>query len=225
MPRTKEALNEILNARVKSAPRIAQQLFREAAEIIVFGSMAAGLDRLDSDIDVLCIGGSNYTLKSRLLDLIVVPLESITSQRWLESELATHVVQYGTWTRGIPNWKKDARVGQSAIDAKRRRISAFLGSLETSWLRLQDCFRSKYSIKLRRETQRLILLERNLPVPPTKILDDAKAVAGDQMDEVCERLRELSRETSSRFLEEFIGRIQAYSDANEVPGSVSRRVD
>ena len=46
-------------------------------EVIVFGSMSGGLDRPDSDMDVLCVGGGDHKLKKSGLDLIIVPLQRI----------------------------------------------------------------------------------------------------------------------------------------------------
>jgi predicted nucleotidyltransferase len=207
--RTKEHLNEILNIRLSSAPLAARESLRDAAEVIVFGSMAAGLDRRGSDIDVLCIGGCDYKLSSRLLDLIVVPSSSTKSRKWLGTELATHVAKYGIWIKGVPEWRDDAHVGQRTIEEKRRRISAFLGSLQLSWLKLQECFRAKYSVKLRRETQRLILLEQNVPVPPTRILDGLRLGIGQPTTEVCERLAQLSP-SSAGFLQELLSRVNAH---------------
>ena len=43
------------------------ELLNRAAEIIVFGSHAAGIHTADSDIDVLCVG-NGPRLKSRSLD-------------------------------------------------------------------------------------------------------------------------------------------------------------
>ena len=59
-----------------------------------------------------------------------------------------------------------------AIANKRRRLNAYISSLNTRWLRLDEFFRQRYAIKIRREMQRPRLLEQNVAVPPTLILDE-----------------------------------------------------
>src|SRR6266446_5877768 len=142
-----KSFGKLLQQRVAGGGLQALQCLDYASEIIVFGSMSAGLERPDSDMDVLCIGGREYKLKSRLLDLIVVPLDSTRNQSWLQSELATHVCEYGTWIKGTPIWKDDVRIGLRAVDEKHHRVSAFVRSLQNSWFKLEECFRVKYSVK------------------------------------------------------------------------------
>jgi predicted nucleotidyltransferase len=210
MEKTEATLNKVLTARLSEAPEAAKESFHDATEVIIFGSMAAGLDRFDSDIDVLCIGNHDYKLKSRSMDLIAVPCRVTEAQSWLGTELATHVVKYGIWIKGVPQWKNNVYFAQTTIEAKRRRICAFLTSLQHPWFRLQGCFREKYSVKLRRETQRLILLERNTPIPPTRALDEARVATRQPTNEVCERLRQLSPSTGDHWLEDLIGRVDAH---------------
>jgi hypothetical protein len=174
MVKTREQLYRIAITRLDASGDRAKRLVDSALEVVVFGSMAAGLERPDSDIDILCIGGAlDFKVKTDSLDLIVVPVTATHSSLWLGSELASHIMEYGTWLKGSPHWRARVHIGQKSIDEKRRRIGAFMKSIPSSWLRLDDVFRAKYSIKLRRETQRLLLLERGAPVPPTRILDDA----------------------------------------------------
>jgi predicted nucleotidyltransferase len=173
MRKTEEMLASTLAERLKVSGRAAQEYFNEAAEVIVFGSMSAGLDRPTSDMDVLCMGTHDRKFKSDLLDLIVVPSVVTKTRSWRQSELATHVACYGTWIKGKPSWTSDIGVGEHAVKEKRRRILAFISALHGSWFRLEECFHVKYSIKLRREIQRLLLLERDVPVPPTIILDSS----------------------------------------------------
>jgi predicted nucleotidyltransferase len=209
MHRTSEFLAEALEPRLRASRPYVQECFEQASEVIIFGSMSAGLERPDSDIDVLCVAGCNYKLKTDLLDLIVVPSGVTKSRAWLESELATHVAQYGTWIKGTPRWKNDARIGQKAVNDKRRRLSAFMRSLQNSWAKLEECFRLKYSTKLRRETQRLILLERGIPVPPTRILDHSWASMSTQPHNVVDRLRQFAPRSSAPFLADLFARIDA----------------
>src|SRR5947209_11727847 len=92
---TEESLIQVVSKRLKTAGPYAQYCVDEAAEVIVFGSMSVGLDRSDSDVDVLCISGRDYKLKTNSLDLIVVSLDEMSRSKWLQSELASHVGEYG----------------------------------------------------------------------------------------------------------------------------------
>lgn len=105
------------------------------------------------------------------MDLIVASSDLIRSKAWLGSEIAGHIARYGVWVKGEPVWQQSVSVGSVAIDRKRRRVLSYLKALEEKWFVLDAVFREKYSYKLRREIQRLLLLERQIPIPPTKILD------------------------------------------------------
>jgi len=209
MNKADEFLVRILKERIRVAGARAQQCVDEASEVIVFGSMAVGLERPNSDIDVLCVGGTDCKLKTPLLDLIVVPEQSTDDPIWLQSELASHVGKYGKWIKGSPWWRDYARVTPKVVDEKRRRISAFMRSLPGSWPRLRDCFRVKYATKLRRETQRLILLERGIPVPPTRLLDCSWTVISDSVSEVSARLRRFTHDGRESFTNDLLARINA----------------
>lgn len=214
MRKPEESLPRILNERIRAAGAYAQRCVRGASEVIVFGSMAAGLHRPDSDVDVLCVGGVDYKLKTDLLDLIVIPKQSTDDPIWLQSELASHVGKYGKWIKGSPLWRDHARVSSKVVDDKRRRISAFMTSLPVSWPRLRDCFRAKYATKLRRETQRLILLERGIPVPPTRVLDCSWTTVSHSVSEVPTRLRQFSPNGCESFTDDLIARVDAHLRKN-----------
>jgi len=212
--------------RLRDAGPCVQQYYCEASEVIVFGSMSVGLHRTNSDIDVLCIGEREYKMKSNALDLVVVPVQAINDDAWVQNELATHVASFGTWVVGKPEWTGRARVGQFAVDQKYRRLSRFIDALSKSWFRLNEFFRVKYSVKLCRETQRLILLERGIPIPPTAILDRVRRSPGSSV-EVCERLWEISVSVrQSRFTEDLFRRIRACAYLNDhrprITGGLSR---
>lgn len=213
MPKTKQFLADILVRRLKTGGARAQRCFSEASEVVAFGSMSVGLDRPDSDFDVLCIGRYFYKLKNNVLDLIGVPTAETRTESWLQSELASHVAEYGTWIKGVPQWTEHARIGPKAIGQKRRRISAFMRSLPNSWPKLEECFRAKYSVKLRRETQRLILLEQGVPVPPTRILDHSWASLSRSPHEVCDRLRQFASEPHGIFIDDLLARVDAHFQA------------
>jgi predicted nucleotidyltransferase len=118
-------LAEALNQRLKASGVRVQRCVSEACEVIVFGSMSTGLERSDSDIDVLCVGGRDYhKVKTDLLDLIFVPSKELGHRSWLQSELATHIGEYGTWIKGTPLWEMTSvSVGMQLIrsDVESRR--------------------------------------------------------------------------------------------------------
>lgn len=209
MWRTKSCLTETILGRINAVGRAAQGYLDEASEVVVFGSMAAGLDRPDSDIDVICVGGTESKLKTDLLDLIVFPRAAIKSPGWLQSELAVHVRHYGVWIKGSPDWLDRAQIGEQAIREKRRRVEAFMRHLPDSWSRLDEAFRAKYSIKIRREAQRLLLLSRRVPVPPTRMLDTSWSDFSTSPHELPELLHEISRQSGSQFSRQFLAHVDA----------------
>ena len=198
---------------------LGQKRLDDSLEVVIFGSMSVGLERSDSDIDILCVGKDDYQLKSNGIDLIVISSESTNSPIWLESELASHIVEYGTWIKGSSRWKDDVHIGRRAIQNKRRRVAAFIKALADSWFRLDTGFRVKYSVKLRRETQRLLLLERGTPVPATKILDTFWNSVALSPDEVHDRLRGLTCSAPNSFAEDLIGRIDSFFHGTGGPSS------
>jgi len=197
-------LTQTIVQRISASGRIAQYYFDAASEVVVFGSVASGLDRPDSDIDVMCIGGRESKLKTSSIDLLVFSREATRSPVWLESELAAHVSRYGVWIKGVPDWLGRAHVGQRAIAEKRRRVEAFMRHLPNSWARLEEGFRVKYSIKVRREAQRLLLLSRGVPVPPTSMLDTCWSSFCTSQGELQEFLQRTAPQGKSRFSREFL---------------------
>lgn len=214
MSKSDQALARILTDRIRIAGPYLQQCVNQASEVIVFGSMAVGLDRPDSDVDVLCVGGSDYKLKTALLDLIVVPENSVRDPVWLQSELASHVGKYGKWIKGSPRWKANARVTSKVADEKRRRILAFMRALPGSWPNLRECFRVKYATKLRRETQRLILLEHGVPVPPTRVLDCSWIAVSHSVADVSVRLGRFAPDGWESFTRDLLARVDAHFKSN-----------
>ena len=218
MSRTKDFLTQMIVQRVNAAERVAQSYFDEASEVIVFGSMAVGLDRPDSDIDVMCIGGRESKLKTNLLDLLVFSRESTKNLGWLQSELALHVSHYGVWIKGTPDWINRAHIGQHAILEKRRRVEAFMRHLPDAWSRLEEGFRVKYSIKVRREAQRLLLLSRGVPVPPTRMLDTCWGSFCASQSELQEFLRRIAPKDRTEFSREFLAYVDTNIDVERVVG-------
>jgi predicted nucleotidyltransferase len=209
-PTSKESLAATINETVASVGVHAQTLVREAVEVVVFGSAAAGLNTPNSDLDILCVGGSDTRLKTPTLDVLAVPVEAITNPTWLHSEIASHISKYGVWALGSGGWRADVSIGAATVAHKQRRIAAFMGSLPRAWFELQECFRLKYSTKLRRETQRLILLERGIAIPPTRILDDSWTSLFGSSEEVYLRLRRLAHVRERIFETDLFERISMH---------------
>lgn len=144
-----------------------------STEIVVFGSRASGLQGPSSDLDLLCISRTR-TLhhKDRSLDLLCLSITDSRTAQWRGSELAGHIAAFGVLLEGDGDALKGISVGKEAIQHKRQRIEAYVRALSHKWFALDRVFKVKYAIKLRRETQRLYLLEQGVPIPPTRVLDE-----------------------------------------------------
>jgi hypothetical protein len=148
------------------------ELSTRAFEIVAFGSRALGVNEKSSDLDVLVVGGAARRIKSTALDLICIPHSDLASEAWLTSELATHISQYGVWIVGSGEWRIHASIGQSALDRKERRLVSLVRSAGRAWHRLHVTFQIKYCTTIRRELQRMSLLRKAIPIPPTPVLDN-----------------------------------------------------
>ena len=176
------ATNEELEAMAKELTGRAglewSALINHCSEVVVFGSHAAGFQTPLSDLDLLVVGQPVMVLTlphmSRI-DLVFRTEEQVHSADWLKSELAGHIAVYGRWLYGADDWRAKALEGlgenSAAAEAKRRRIGRLTHSLHTHWDRLTPDFRIRNLITLRREEQRLRLLESGVAVPPTRLLD------------------------------------------------------
>jgi hypothetical protein len=186
---------------------VAARCLDESSEIVVFGSRSVGLERTSSDLDILCIGKSSRKLKTPSLDLIVMRSDETNQANWLGNELASHIARYGTWIKGRPLWVNDVQVGSEALGTKGKRIAAFLRALPSRWNNLDDVFRQKYAKKLRRETQRYLLLQRGIAVPPTRILDESWNVFSIAKQEVERYLVDSMGSDEIRFRRDLLKRI------------------
>ena len=151
--------------------RAVNELIAEAVEVVVFGSRAVGAHGASSDLDLLVITPYKRRVISHGLDCVLLNPEEAENAFWLGSELASHIAKYGLWVSGRDDWKSKVRISDRAIIRKQDRISSILRSAAQRWQRLHPLFQTKYRITLRRELQRLNLLVRGMPVPPTPILD------------------------------------------------------
>lgn len=165
-----ELLLRTLQNRLAQAGLDWVQLSHTTYELVVFGSRAAGVNRRQSDLDVLLVG-SKARVKRAGLDLVGMSRAEIESAEWLGSELASHVANYGLWIIGSGKWREGVRISLNAADRKERHLLSLARSVDRSWSELHPAFQLKYRTTVRRELQRLLLLRSAIPIPPTPILD------------------------------------------------------
>lgn len=182
-------LGPFLRARIGRCGDQLHRAVEEASQVAIFGSRSVGFQKTTSDLDVFLVYRSDFKFKNSLIDTVVVTEAEIGSQDWRESEIANHIGAYGIWLRGNPDWSDGIRIGKQASLKKQRRIYAFLRCLPGTWERLEECFKVKYAIKLRREAQRLILIERGVPIPPTALLDSLWATHSECRERVLVKLQ------------------------------------
>lgn len=147
-------------------------LLIRAEQIILFGSRASGVERKDSDFDLLCVG-TGRQVKRRDLDVVWVEPTRLRSREWLGSELAGHVARYGLWLKGEPDWVGSVWRSREALESKRERIQYRLEALEECVERLAPSYQRKYLVLIRRDLQRYECLHEGVVIPPTAHLDSA----------------------------------------------------
>ncbi|WP_390905465.1 nucleotidyltransferase domain-containing protein [Occallatibacter riparius] len=170
---TPQALETPLRQRVKNLPPEIKRRLRSSSQIVIFGSYASGVQTRHSDMDVFCVGEPKTHFKTPTIEVLILPEYDVYSDLWLGSELANHISHYGVPLGPRPHWFDLANISHEAVERKERRIDAYVRSLERHWDELSFQARSRYEIKIRRELQRLQLLQKGEPVMPTPILDRA----------------------------------------------------
>jgi len=150
------------------------------------------MHRPDSDLDVLLVGANTGRLRVTGIDFVILRSEELASPFWLGSELASHIGSYGKWVKGCGSWREQVRISDRAAMRKQARIVGLLMRAPKWWSELHPVFHTKYKLTIRRELQRLDLLRRRTPVPPTYALDsdwDQHRSASDSLLEVAATLR------------------------------------
>lgn len=142
--------------------------YENSAQAIIFGSYAFGCENSRSDIDILFVGGERRRL-DKWLDFIWLRPEQVRSKNWLGSELATHLAKYGIWLKGEDNWKYDVFFSQAAITRKKEKIFSRLIHILIKKERLSSASKRELLIKVLINCHRLILLRRQIHIPPTAI--------------------------------------------------------
>jgi hypothetical protein len=145
-------------------------LVSQCEQIVLFGSVAAGLEVDRSDVDLLCVG-IGARKKSKSLDLIWYSPAFVITPQWRASELGSHIMKYGIWLHGKKPDFPCLPPSPSAIAFKRRLISSRARALARTWDDLSRHYREKHITKIRRDLQRLSIMESGDPVPVTPILD------------------------------------------------------
>ena len=141
-----------------------------ALQVILFGSRAVGPHGPDSDWDLLCVGHGERIRRGEL-DLLWLTRSETRSKEWLGSELASHIAAFGKWIVGADDWSDMATISDEAIAKKRRHIEHRLAALARVWLHLSTAHKRRHTRLIRRQLQRLQLLERRQAVIPNPMLD------------------------------------------------------
>lgn len=157
--------------KLSSWSRTVHQLIEKASEVVVFGSRAAGVHTSSSDLDLLFVTDWKKRIDVPGLDCVVLNRQEVEDSFWLGSELASHVAHYGKWIKGTGGWRDSVRISERAMARKQHRVTALIRNATQRWPQLHPVFRIKYAVMTRRELQRLELLMKRLPIPPTAILD------------------------------------------------------
>jgi hypothetical protein len=163
----------------------------ESTEVVIFGSRAIDVHRPDSDLDVLLVNANMGRPRVTGIDFVILRPEELEGSRWLGSELAAHIAEYGKWIKGCGSWRNQVRISDRAAMRKQARIMGLLMCAPKWWSKLHPVFHTKYKLTIRRELQRLDLLRKQIPVPPTRTLDsdwDRHRSATDYLVEVASTL-------------------------------------
>lgn len=167
-----------------------------AMEVVIFGSRAFGVHRPDSDLDVLLVDANMSRPRVAGVDFVILRPEELSSSRWLGSELAAHITEYGKWIKGCGAWRHQVYISDRAVIRKQARLVGLLMRAPQWWSKLHPIFHTKYKLTIRREIQRLDLMRHQIPVPPTHVLDSAwyhRSNARNRLVEVAETLSLESR--------------------------------
>lgn len=146
------------------------ELTERCQQIVLFGSVASGCGSDTSDVDLLCVGfGKRH--KSKNVDLVWYDPDFIKTRKWMTSELGSHIAKFGVWLHGERPQDAILAPSRSAIFFKKRLIKSRAKALMRVWEQLSDIYKEKHVTKLRRDLQRLAIMELGLAVPASPILD------------------------------------------------------
>jgi hypothetical protein len=183
------------NRTAEVTERIADALIRleelRPQQVVLFGSTAVGLASDRSDVDLLVFGGK-VPAEIDGVDIVWFSAETTFTQAWLGSELANHVARYGIWLLGDDDWSEKCFVSERSIALKIRKIEARVSGLTSCWAAFSERYQQKHIRLIRRDLQRLNLMQNGFAVPPGPTLDaNWDSIGGRyQIDSLSERSRE-----------------------------------
>ena len=199
MTRTTDGLPDGLAAALARVELSWDELVAGASDVVLFGSRACGLERDGSDWDILCVGRGPVRPRSGV-DIVWVGPRTLTTERWLGSELAGHVLAFGRPLMGICAWMAEVHPSESALRLKRRRVIARIAGLSRIWRIASPALRRRQVTFLRRELQRAARLEEGLPVPPAAQLDAGWNEEGEPAERWAQLTRWMSADESAAAL-------------------------
>jgi hypothetical protein len=147
-----------------------EHMFDSASDLVLFGSRAAEVATMESDWDLFFVGTEKPPRTDRLDIVWKTPIE-VGEAKWLGSELASHIAEYGVRLKGDTGWMAAVALGETAIRKKHRRLVVRVEGLWEYWDRIHPEFKRKHLKTIRRKVQRLHLLMEGIAVPPTPLLD------------------------------------------------------
>ena len=156
--------------------RFIQRLQQEAkknriAEIVIFGSRAALVNRRNSDWDILLVGFGEFGPIPNNVDLVNISYEQVLSREWLGSELAGHIAAYGQWITGSSSWAASTFFSAESRRRKATRIVRRFSTILERWNDMTAEHQNRMAILVRRDIQRYKCLVSGRAVPPGAILD------------------------------------------------------
>src|SRR6202789_1940735 len=193
MAKTEEKLNGFAESLIKGAGLPFEETAGGAREIVVFGSRAAGVHSPNSHLDLLYVSSTpGRRLKRAGLDLLWLTPKLVEGPEWRGSELAGHIAAHGRWLQGVSNWKAEVFSSPAAVEKKRRQLQDRIRGLDANWNSLAMPYRRRLFTLVRRDLQRLELLEEGRPIPPTPLLDGVWQNIDDPLGWILRWLPEVS---------------------------------
>jgi hypothetical protein len=153
--------------------------FDRADEAIIFGSHALSVQTPESDIDLLCIGRGKSCSK-RTIHILWMSRSRFDEHVRQGSELACHIAAFGVWLKGHRHVPMGVIPSKETIMRRRDKIEARCRALSNYWVALAPSFRMKHVTKIRRDLQRLELLQQGRPNLPAPELDARWSNASDR---------------------------------------------
>jgi hypothetical protein len=172
-----------------------ERLSKGSFAVALFGSRADACWHSRSDWDVLCVGPLTEpqpTSRRAPVDLIQLSPDEVHLPTWLHGDLAGHILEYGVWVVGEPTWGPPDVCYPAAVERKEKRLALRVRAVARVWEALSSRYRKKQALLLRRELQRLSMLQSHCPVPPSARLDTIWAGFGQSVGHLHAVLRRLS---------------------------------